>query len=80
MISSARPFVFFSQRRSPLCGGRVFTGSETQADTNDPGNFEIDAISIPVMIHPQLAQVLAPGVTGAWEWNDVKAGYIEISE
>jgi len=47
---------------------------------NDPGNFESDAISTLVMIHPQLAQVLAPGVTGAWEWNDVKAGYIEISE
>ena len=61
-------------------GWRVFSGTETQADADDPKNFQINAVSTLVTVHPQLAQVLAPGVRGAWEWNDAKARYDEVTD
>lgn len=60
-------------------GWRVFSGIETQADAEDPKNFQINAVSTLIAVHPQLRQVLAPGVRGAWEWNDSKARYVEVS-
>lgn len=61
-------------------GWRVFSGIETQADADDPKNFQINAVSTLIAVHPQLAQVLAPGVRGAWEWNGAKARYDEVSD
>ena len=61
-------------------GWRVFSGTETQADADDPKNFPINAVSTLIAVHPQLAQVLAPGVRGAWEWNDSKVRYVEVSD
>jgi len=61
-------------------GWRVFTGSETQEDADDPDNFQVNAVSTLLMVHPQLAQVLAPGVSGAWKWSDDQARYVEVGD
>src|SRR4051812_24073144 len=58
-------------------GWRVFSGNETQEDADDPSNFQINAVSTMLAVHPQLSQLLIPGVTGAWEWSDEQGRYVE---
>ncbi|HEY3548008.1 MAG TPA: DUF2185 domain-containing protein [Propionicimonas sp.] len=59
-------------------GWRIFVGDEVQADADDPSNFCISAVSTLVAVHPELAQLLVPGVLGGWEWNDALARYVTV--
>lgn len=58
-------------------GWRVFTGTETQADADEPSNFLLTAASTLVRAHPQLSEVLAAGRDGAWEWDDAIGRYAQ---
>jgi hypothetical protein len=61
-------------------GWRIFTGSETQADTDDSSNFQVNAVETLLTVHPQLAQVLKKGVNGAWEWSETEGRYLEVQD
>jgi hypothetical protein len=58
-------------------GWRVFTGLETQADADDASNFQVNAVET-LTDHPQLRQVIALGVRGAWEWSPELGRYTEV--
>ena len=61
-------------------GWRIFTGSESQAEADDPDNFQVNAVATLLAVHPQLAQVVKEGVGGAWEWSEADARYIEVTD
>jgi hypothetical protein len=70
-------YVYWEEPDGPGDSGwRIFTGAETQADADDPSNFQVSAIATLLTVHPQLAQVISAGKRGAWEWQDGVSQYV----
>jgi hypothetical protein len=72
-------YLYWEQPDDPADSGwRVFTGDETQADADEPGNFQINAVETLTDVHPQLLQVIAVGTRGAWEWDSKAGRYLPV--
>jgi hypothetical protein len=63
-------YVRWDEPTEPADSGWVlFVGDETQADADDPDNFQLNALGTVRAVHPQLRQLFRSGVSGEWEWE-----------
>ena len=61
-------------------GWRVFTGDETEADVDEPGNFQVNLVETLTAVHPQLLQVITVGRRGAWEGDTELGCYVPAAD
>ena len=72
-------YVRWDEPTEPADSGWVlFVGDETQADADDPSNFQINAVGTVRAVHPQLRQLLRSGMSGEWEWSDATRLYLQL--
>jgi hypothetical protein len=56
-------------------GWRLFVGDETQADADEPTNFQINALETLLAEHPALASLFVEGERGRWDWDPQLQSY-----
>jgi hypothetical protein len=72
-------YVRWDEPTEPADSGWVLlVGDETQADADDPGNFQINAMETVCAVHPPLRQLLRCEVSGEWEWSDTTQRYEQL--
>jgi hypothetical protein len=76
MSGSEAGYLYWEEPGEPWDSGwRVFVGDETQADADDPSNFQINALETLLAEHPALASLFVEGRRGSWEWDSELQNY-----
>ena len=70
MSGSKAGYLYWEKPNEPWDSGwRAFVGDETQADVDDPSNFQINALETLLTEHPALESLFVEGRRGSWEWD-----------